>query len=120
MSSNLEKDLFIHFIKKDVPLSDEDMKQVYFIEIIEYFSVNPKKRLEKLIHLVENGIHKLYTDDPKTDTYFLVLSELPGINKDIMSFCIDSMLIAEGDTHGEFKSLCDVENKWNQLKNSFV
>ncbi len=114
----MKKEDFIEKIKKEIPSTQQENieMQSEFIELFNLFSLPYEKIQEKIYHAIEQGIMMIQNKNPLAPRYFLIMSELPFIDQKIRDFCIDTMLFAEGDMYGEFKSIDEIFNKFNKIK----
>jgi hypothetical protein len=113
----MEKKQFIEKIKKEISSLEKDItKEKEFAFILEILTVPQEEKDKKIIELIEHGLEMAENTNPFAPDYFLTISELPDINADIRSFCMDAMLVAEYDLSGEFKSLEELRKKFSKIK----
>ena len=113
----MEKETFITKIKKEVSSPQKDITQEKeFSLILDVFSTPQEERNKKVIKLIERGIEMIEEKNSLAPNYFLAISELPALDTNLRSFCVDAMLVAEHDFNGEFKSVDELCKKFSEIK----
>ena len=66
--------------------------------------------------LIEHGLDLIEDNNEIASNYFLALSEIPSLDDNLKSFCVDAMLIAEGGQTGNIQNLHDLLGEYEKLK----
>ena len=77
-------------------------------------AVSPAQPLE-FISLLREELAHLEPPSESTARFLLTMSETPALRRDIRTFTLDAMLVAEGDFHGQYSSISELRTGLEEL-----
>ncbi len=89
---------------KTIPVEFSELKQIPAYRSVLVYVMGNENNTNPLGNIFSKGIELIETDNPEAARYFLVVSEIPNLNRNVRGLCLDVMIFAEGDLHGRFSS----------------